>query len=67
MTIADHIRYMSDEELAAFWSEHYDDFCASKPECGELINEGKEIPDEWCKACTLAWLRRPVEVEACSK
>ena len=67
MTIADYIRSMSDEDLAVFWSEHYDDFCISKPECGQFINDGTDIPDEWCAACVLAWLQKPVEADVCSK
>lgn len=62
MTRADLIRSMSDEELAAYWSDHYDDFCQSKPECGDLLNVDKCIPDHWCVACVLEWLRKPAEI-----
>lgn len=60
-TNADRIRAMSDEELATFWSDHYDNFCPNKPECGQYINEGKDIHAEWCAACALKWLRQPAE------
>lgn len=61
MTNADRIRAMSDEQLAAYWADHYDDFCQSKPECGDLLNDDKCIPDHWCVACALEWLRKPAE------
>lgn len=61
MTRADRIRSMSDEELAAFWSDLYDDFCPNKPECGQYLDEGKDIPAEWCVACALNWLSQPAE------
>lgn len=67
MTISDKIRTMSDEELAVFWNEHYDDFCQSKTECSEYINEGREIPESWCVACALQWLKKSAEVKECSK
>ena len=61
MTIADRIRSMSDEELAVFWSEHYDNFCQSKPECGKLLDTDEGIPSEWCVACALEYIRQPAE------
>lgn len=61
MTRADRIRAMSDEELAAYWAEHYDEFCPNSQECGEMLNKGQEIPAEKCIGCALRWLQ---EVEA---
>jgi hypothetical protein len=52
---------MSDEELAAYWAEHYDEFCPNSQECGEMLNKGQEIPAEKCIGCALRWLQ---EVEA---
>lgn len=57
MTRADRIRAMSDEELAAYWSDHYDDFCPNMPECGEMLNQDQEIPAEKCIGCALRWLQ----------
>lgn len=61
MTNADRIRAMSDEELASYWAEHYDEFCPNKPECGAILDTENSIPDGWCAACVLEWLRKPVE------
>ena len=60
-TIADSIRSMSDEELAAFWAEHYDNFCQNKPECCKLLDTDEGIPEKWCVACALDYIRRPAE------
>ena len=57
ITNADRIRAMSDEELAAYWSYHYDDFCPNLPECGEMLNQDQEIPAEKCIGCALRWLQ----------
>lgn len=57
MTRADRIRAMSDEELAAYLSGHYDDFCLNLPECGEMLNQDQEIPAEKCIGCALRWLQ----------
>ena len=60
-TMADRIRAMSDEELASYWAEHYDEFCPNKPECGAILDAENSIPDGWCATCVLEWLRKPVE------
>lgn len=60
-TNADRIRAMSDQELAAYWTDNHDNFCQNKPECGEALNRDELIPDEWCVHCALAWLQKPVE------
>ena len=60
-TNADRIRAMSDEELAAYWADHYDEFCPNLPECGDMLNQNQEIPAEKCIGCALRWLQ---EVES---
>ena len=52
---------MSDEESAAFWYNHSDDYCQDKPECGRCLDEGDEIPEERCIGCALVWLQQPAE------
>lgn len=61
MTNVDRIRAMSDEELAAYWASNCDGFCRNRPECSEALDKDGVIPDEWCVACALAWLRQPAE------
>lgn len=58
---ADQIRSMTDEELAASWYKHHDDYCHANPACLELSDADKEIPPAWCKRCVLAWLREPAD------
>lgn len=65
-TNADHIRAMisTDEGLAeALLQAHYGGmfipFCKNKPECMDLLEEGRIIPQEECKKCMLAWTREP--------
>lgn len=60
-TNADRIRAMSDEELASYWANNYDNFCQNKPECGALLDTDEGIPEEFCVACALAWLQQPAE------
>lgn len=57
MTRADRIRAMSDEELAAYWADHYDEFCPCLEECGDALNQNQEIPAEKCIGCALRWLQ----------
>lgn len=65
MTNADHIRSMTDEELATILYSVFniDDlkipFCKNKPECNELMDADKEIPESMCLRCMLDWLKRP--------
>lgn len=67
-TMCDKIRAMSDDELTdaiykliyatedlALW------FCKGKKECGDLMDDDKEIPEEMCRKCLLEKLRQPVE------
>lgn len=63
LTNADRIRAMSDQELASFWADHYDEFCPNKPECGDILDVEGSIPDEWCVNCVLEWLRQPAKEE----
>lgn len=65
-TNADRIRSMSDEELEElFYSFHnLEDkvqFCKNKTECDEILDDGKEIPDNMCKKCLVEWLQEEVE------
>ena len=66
VTIADRIRAMSDEELANRMYRYHAGsdaipFCKNLPECGKMMDEGSEIPDENCIGCMLDWLKRPAE------
>ena len=67
VTEADRIRAMSDEELcdAIYRLIYAQDpatwFCKGTKECGELMDDDKDIPDTMCKACLLAKLRQPVQ------
>lgn len=60
-TRADRIRAMSDEELAAYWADHYDEFCPCLEECGDALNQNQEIPAEKCIGCALRWLQEVSE------
>lgn len=59
-TIADRIRAMSDQELADFLNKEHD-FCKNLPKCHEQLKTDELIPDQWCAACMLEWLRQPVD------
>jgi hypothetical protein len=59
-TIADRIRAMSDEELASFMAQYCDGFCQNKKKCRELLDDENDIPEEWCVACALEALRKPI-------
>ena len=66
MTIADKIRAMADEELAVWIQSLMDDgdtgfHCQQKKECQDLLEQDKLVPEEWCKQCMVAWLRKPIE------
>lgn len=66
LSIADRIRTMTDEELAALL---YDDvaiddklhFCQMRQECDDAIDRDELIPDKKCRACLLAKLKQPVD------
>ena len=59
-TIADKIRAMTDEQMAEFLCEEHN-FCKSLPKCYEALNTDDLIPDHWCVACLLEWLRKPAD------
>lgn len=66
MTNADRIRSMADGELADTMLRTAGigdriDFCPCKPECEAILDTDDDIPDEWCLACMLAWLRSPAK------
>ena len=64
MTNADHIRSMTDEELAKHLYRSFDDkYCSNAPECAELLETNEGIPDEMCQACLLKWLKQPYKEE----
>ena len=64
-TNADKIRAMSDEELAAIlvaepMAEKIP-FCQNSQECDRLMETDRDIPEEMCAKCMLAWLRQSAE------
>lgn len=67
ITTADRIRAMSDEELtdAIYRLIHANDpalwFCKGTKECGELMDNDEEIPEEMCQKCLLEKLQQPAE------
>lgn len=62
MTRADKIRAMSDEELARAMYRFGDaPYCRDLKECGDMLNQDIEIPEEKCIGCALRYLQ---EVEA---
>lgn len=68
MTNADRIRSMSDDELAEllYSIQNLEDkvkFCKNKIECDNILDSGKEIPDNMCKQCLVDWLQSEVEVD----
>ncbi len=61
-THGDQIRAMNDEELAKLIYEADSlGYCKNLMECVKEEALGDAIPDDRCIACTLAWLRQPVE------
>lgn len=65
-TKADHIRSMTDEELAKLLYEIDGlGYCKNLPECGELLDTDTGIPEEKCIGCMLNWLRQPAEEGGC--
>lgn len=64
-TNADHMRAMSDAELAEiitaeFPAEKYH-YCKNKPECDALLETEAGIPSEICLRCALDWLQQPAD------
>lgn len=70
MTNADKIRAMSNEELADLFfqfngvsvSDKFK-FCHGTPECDDILDAGKYIPENMCKKCLIGWLQSGVEEE----
>lgn len=68
-TYADRIRSMSDEELtAAIYCLIYAKdpamwFCKGSKECGEMMDNDQDIPEEMCRKCLLQKLQQPAEEE----
>ena len=65
-TNADRIHSMNIEETAellySFHNLEYKvKFCKNKTECDEILDSGKEIPDDMCKKCLVEWLQSEVE------
>ena len=65
-TNADRIRHMSDEELAEllYSFQNLEDkvkFCKNKDVCNDILDDGKEIPDNMCKECLIKWLQSEEE------
>lgn len=66
MTNADRIHSMNIEETAELLYSFYNledkvKFCKNKTECDEILDSGKEIPDDMCKKCLVEWLQSGVE------
>ena len=66
ITHADKIRAMSDEELAEllYSFQNLEDevkFCKNKDVCTDILDDGKETPDNMCKECLVEWLQSEVE------
>ena len=68
ITYGDKIRAMSDEELAEllYSLQNLEDkvkFCKNKDVCTDILDDGKEIPDNMCKECLVEWLQSEYERE----
>lgn len=63
LTNADHIRALTDEELAKIITDDVDfetiPFCRNLPECDAMLDAGESVPAEMCLQCALEWLRKP--------
>lgn len=66
-TQADKIRSMSDEELAdyiIFIGYDYNEkipYCKSTPQCTEILDSGRIVPNGMCRECLVKWLQSEVE------
>ena len=63
---ADLLRRMEDEALGRFLYkfmqlEDGNIFCQNKPECSHLLDTPEGIPERWCIACMIHWLRQPAD------
>lgn len=66
MTNLDRIHSMNIEETAELLYSFHNledkvKFCKNKTECDEILDSGKEIPDDMCKKCLVEWLQSEVE------
>lgn len=63
VTNANHIRSMTDEELAEMIStdmaEEKNGYCQNKPKCNEEVDDDGVVLTESCKQCALDWLKMP--------
>lgn len=65
MTNVDHIRSMTDEELAVLLLSRLNidtqqiPFCKGSAECDDLCDTRAGVPIEKCQACMLRWLHEP--------
>ena len=69
-TNADHIRSMTDEELAEYLydrvgiaAEHIS-YCENNLECELMLESDVYIPDAMCKECLCRWLKQPYKEES---
>ena len=66
-TNADHIRTMTDEELAELLYSRLNvdaeqiPFCKGGAKCETMLANEVEIPASMCQECMLKWLREPWE------
>ena len=66
-TNADHIRTMTDEELAELLYSRLSvdaeqiPFCKGGAKCETMLANEVEIPAEMCQECMLKWLQEPWE------
>lgn len=66
-TQADKIRLMSDEELADYIIfiganiEEKIPYCKSTPQCTEILDSGRIVPDKMCRECLVKWLKSEAE------
>lgn len=64
-TNADHIRSMTDEELAEYLYDRVETaaehiaYCENNPECELMLESDICIPDAMCKECLCRWLKQP--------
>lgn len=62
-TQADKIRSMSDEELAdyiVFIGDGFSEkipYCKSTPQCTEILDSGRIVPNKMCIECLVKWLQ----------
>ena len=66
MTNGDKIRSMTDEELASWINNVFNNgddflgFCQNKKVCKNKLDTADGIPVSWCSECLLDWIRRDI-------